>query len=121
MSTKESNRKKMKSLKLKTDKYRKARGGRAQLLDVYCNECGAYLLTYQKDGTGRLLRCYCDRILAPPGLKRLQHDAKVRTARDMPNLTCKSCRSLIGTPMKHRSGRLAFRLKPAAIEKQIRR
>lgn len=97
-------------VKMKQDKYRKVRGGKAQMLDVFCANCNKQVLFYQKDGDGNLLRCYLNRIFAPPQLEKLQHDSKIHEPKDMPNLICDSCSTLIGVPMRYQDGRLAFRL-----------
>ena len=49
----------MKSL-LKNEKYKKARGGYSCLLSISCEECGAHICDYQKDGPGILRRMYLD-------------------------------------------------------------
>lgn len=104
------------NFKLKMDRHRRARGGKARLLDLSCRKCGAWLLTYQKDGTGRLLRCYLDRIAAPPELANLRQT--VNGTHGLPALRCRKCSNLIGSPMRHHSGRFAFRLYLGAIEKR---
>ena len=109
----------MRRVKLKTDRYRKARDGRTRLLAVFCSHCGHLLLTYQKDGMGRLLRCYLDRILAPRALSSLSRDPRVRRSEDMPRLKCAECGCLIGAPMRHASGRLAFRLRRTAFTSRL--
>jgi len=106
------------SFKMKSDRFRKVRGGTAKLLSVCCSKCGSHLLVYQKDGVGKLKRCYLDRIHAPPDLESLQRNPNVRVPRDLPPLACRQCGTLVGTPMIHHSGRLAFRLWPGAIEKK---
>ncbi len=53
------------SLKLKSDKYKKARGGSSKLLEISCAECGEIICDYQKDGPGSLKRMYFDRISNP--------------------------------------------------------
>lgn len=105
-------------IKLKMDRHRRARGGKARLLDLFCQRCGAWLLTYQKDGTGRLLRCYLDRIAAPPELADLRRHAGAGDPHGPPALRCRQCTSLIGTPMRHHSGRIAFRLCIGSVEKR---
>ncbi len=52
----------MNNLKLKSDKYRKARGGYSRFLNVFCHHCGHKVLMYQKDGPCELKRLYMDRI-----------------------------------------------------------
>jgi len=36
--------------------------GTPQMLDLFCRFCGKWVMEYQKDGPGPLLRCYVDRI-----------------------------------------------------------
>lgn len=96
--------------KFKNDKYRRARGGKAEFLQIHCAKCGSLLLIYQKDGSGQLHRCYLNRIVYPPRYERLQYDPAVRSTRDLQALWCEECKTLIGLPMLHHEGRLAFRL-----------
>lgn len=95
----------------KNDKYLRARGGTTRMIDVKCAKCGQKILFYQKDGPsgGWLKRCYLNRIFGTEKWERLQHDSSITNPADMPNLICK-CGNLIGTPMVHKDGRLAFRL-----------
>ena len=95
-------------IKLKNDQYRRARGGSSELYEILCAECQDLVILYQKDGPGQLLRCYVNRIFAPDKWEQLQHDPNL-DIKSMPNLTCE-CGALIGTPMRHRDDRLAFRL-----------
>lgn len=97
--------------KMKHDKYRKQKGGRAVLLEIYCRDCDTLLCVYQKDGPqGPLLRLYLNRIHEPDELARLQYDQTIRKPRDMPQLICGDCGQLIGTPMRNWDKRLAFRI-----------
>jgi len=98
------------SFKLKKDRYRNVRGGEAHLLDIRCVKCNSLIITYQKDGIGGLLRCYLNRIMYPPELERLQYHFNRNNLKSLPNLTCKSCGLLIGTPMLYMDGRVAYRL-----------
>jgi ribosomal protein S27E len=95
--------------KLKNDVFRRQRGGNAKFLDVYCANCDSYLFLYQKDGPGHLYRTYLNRIFHPPKLEGLQY-AGFSSVKDISNLVCDSCSSVIGTPMKHIDGRFAYRL-----------
>jgi len=108
----------MKTFRLKSDRFRKARGGTARLVNIVCNKCGTQVLVYQKDGMGRLLRCYLDRIFAPLELERLQHDVYVREPRDLQPLVCRACDAILGVPIRHHSGRLGFRLLQGAFFKE---
>lgn len=103
---------------LKNDKYRRIRGGSARLLSLFCAKCEAWLMLYQKDGDGALLRCYLNRIFDPPKLEKLQHDASIREPRDLPLLKCPTCQTVIGFPARHHDGRLAFRLAEGAVQKR---
>lgn len=103
---------------MKKDKYLRARGGKAKILNLSCTACGSFILQYQKDGPGQLLRCYLNRIVAPESLEKLQHDPTITEVKDIPNLKCSTCQSLIGTPMRHTDRRLAFRLHRGAYHSQ---
>ena len=96
--------------KLKKDKYRRARGGKAEVWTIHCAKCNELVLVYQKDGTGTLKRCYLNRILAPAPLEKLQRDPAIGSVKDLTGLWCPDCQALIGSPMLHHEGRLAFRL-----------
>lgn len=94
---------------LKKDKYVNARGGNSHFLDLYCSKCNQHLVLYQKDGRGRLLRMYINRIFEPQEFSLLQ--SRVDSKVEMPNLKCPKCNVLIGTPMIYEAEkRLAFRL-----------
>lgn len=92
----------------KKDRYSKNRGGNSRLLDIFCSACNSHIALYQKDGAGRLLRMYVDRIFAPTTLTILH---KCGNKKDLPNLQCQTCHALIGIPMVYESeNRLAFRM-----------
>lgn len=82
--------------KFKRDSYMKRRGAPAMKI-ISCAGCGAYLMSYQKDGPGPLLRCYLDRIHHPESLERRQYMAFDKKTAE--NLTCAQCQEVIGTPM----------------------
>ena len=88
------------------DKYLRERGGKAKIIDVLCGKCGRRIMIYQKDGEGWLKRCYLNRILWPEKLTNLQKKYKDT---NFPNLCCE-CGQLIGSPIKHKDGRLAFKI-----------
>ncbi len=98
----------------KKDKYRRNRGGKTKLIDIYCSACSSLLLVYQKDmPQGALKRCYLDRIFWPEKYSSLQHDASVQVTGDLPNLACGKCSTIVGTQMlyaKHGENRLAYRM-----------
>jgi len=107
------------AIKLKRDSYRSERGGTAKLIDVICANCSSKILLYQKDGPGWLKRCYLNRIFEPEEYAKLQDDKSISGPKDMPNLICLSCKKLIGTPIKHKDGRLAFALIPGSFKRKI--
>lgn len=96
-------------LKMKNDMHRKKRGGRAKIFDVYCSNCDSYILTYQKDGKGRLHRLYLNRILSPENIEKKQHK-HYSSIKDISNLVCDSCNVTLAIPMLHHDGRFAYRL-----------
>ena len=108
----------MRRVKLKSDRYRSARGGSAQLLTISCSSCRSFVLLYQKDGPGQLLRCYLNRIFEPERLARLQH-ANIRKSSNLKPLVCENCGQLLATGMKHTDNRLAYRLVPGAVVKSV--
>lgn len=104
----------------KNDRYVKARGGNSRFLDIYCSNCNHYLLLYQKDGKGSLLRLYLDRIFEPPILAKLQFEYKSKS--DMQNLKCLNCQKVIAISMVYKpEDRLAFSLiRGTFIKKNMR-
>ena len=102
---------------MNNDKYLRSRGGHAQMITVSCAACGKILFEYQKDGVGWLKRCYLNRIMGIGRWEKLQHDIKIKIPSDMPNLIC-GCGKLIGVPMLHEDGRLAFRLERGGFKRK---
>lgn len=93
----------------KNDRYVKARGGNSHFLNLYCSKCDNHIALYQKDGQGRLIRIYLDRIFEPSGLAAAQRI--YRRKDDLTNLHCSKCGSVIRTSMVYEpENRLAFRL-----------
>lgn len=104
------------TIKFKTDKYRKDRGGYSRFLNVLCEHCGARILIYQKDGPGPLKRLYLDRIFAPENLANFQKLSINKT----PNLTCSKCKSVLAVPYIYKKEqRKAYRLFVGAVTKKI--
>jgi len=103
---------------LKSDKYRKVRGGYSRLLTIYCKRCGTEILTYQKDGPGILERLYLDRIVAP---KRLTHLDNMPISK-ITDLKCTNCKSWLATPyLYEKEKRNAYKLFVGAVIKKITR
>ena len=104
---------------LKKDKFRNVRNGNSKLLEISCSKCNTRIMIYQKDGIGSLVRSYLDRILWPDNLSSLSKDPNIKGTKDIPNLSCESCHSLIGIPMVYApERRLAFRLIRGTFRKQ---
>jgi hypothetical protein len=102
-------------MKLKNDKYKKARGGASKLLDISCSHCGDHLCFYQKDGPGLLKRMYLDRISDSS-----YEDMQNLSLKDIPQLVCPNCKRLLGVPIIYeKEQRLALRLFVGAVTKKI--
>lgn len=104
-----------KKYKLKKDKFTKARGGSSKFMLIRCAKCGHAVLLYQKDGSGRLLRMYLDKIHAPAELAGLA--TTVVSKSDMSGLHCPECGELMAVPMVYApENRLAFRIIRGAVQ-----
>lgn len=103
---------------MKNDTYRKARGGKAFMVDIFCAKCSALVLVYQKDGDGQLKRCYFNRVFSPVKFSQLQHDEAIHQPEQAPSLRCSSCGEIIGMPIRHHDGRFAFRLRQGFFTKK---
>jgi len=96
--------------KLKNDIYRKKRGGTSKLLTIFCSSCGKKLFMYQKDGDGKLLRLYLDRIV----------DANFEPYATRTSLDCPHCSNLIGVRYIYKpENRSAFRLMRGTYKKTV--
>jgi len=92
-------------MKLKNDKYRKARGGYSRLLEISCSSCDEKLFNYQKDGPGIIKRLYVDRIY------------EIISG---PNLKCKNCHKLLGSLFIYeKENRPAYTIYLGSIKKKI--
>lgn len=101
----------MSEIKFKSDKYKKSRGGLSRLLDISCANCGQHICFYQKDGPGILKRMYLDRIC---------DSTKFSSLKSIPQLTCASCKQIIGIPyIYEKEKRLAYRLIIGRISKKV--
>lgn len=96
------------TVKIKKDIFFREREKTAEMWDICCQACGSKVLLYQKDGRGKLHRCYLNRILDPPYYANLQDSAIENSKKGMPVLKCHNCNEILGYPMLHREGRLAF-------------
>ncbi|MDI6785933.1 MAG: hypothetical protein QMD92_04405 [bacterium] len=98
----------MKHVKLKSDKYKKARGGNSRILKISCSNCKTNIFSYQKDGIGTLKRVYIDRIISEQSIIPAN------------NLVCPNCKKVLGTPMIYKKeNRPALRLILGAITKKV--
>jgi len=98
------------SFKLKNDSYTKRRGA-PSILQIYCAPCNEYIISYQKDGPGPLLRCYLDRIHHPEELAARQHEPFNK--KTSPKLTCTKCNTTIGSPIIYeKENRPAYHMRP---------
>lgn len=99
---------------VKVDQFSAARGGTSQFIDVRCRACGTFVLVYQKDGPGPLLRMYLDRIADPEALVSLMK--KTTSAENIPLLVCEHCHGRLAEGMVYeKEDRLAYRVIEGAI------
>jgi hypothetical protein len=92
-------------MKLKNDKFRKARGGYSRLLEISCSSCNEKLFNYQKDGRGIIKRLYIDRIWGNI---------------EGTNLKCPKCNRLIGSlTIYEKENRPAYVIGLGTIKKKI--
>ncbi|PIQ96458.1 MAG: hypothetical protein COV67_09450 [Nitrospinae bacterium CG11_big_fil_rev_8_21_14_0_20_56_8] len=82
------------------------------MLDIHCKRCGSYVLSYWKEGTGRLVRMYFDRIQAARGEKE-------GICGPFPtHLTCPNCTHRMGTAVTPEPGRKAYRMIPGTFRRK---
>jgi hypothetical protein len=79
----------------------------SQTIDILCSQCGAFIVGYQKKGSGQLIRLYLDKVTEPDSFTRLK---SVSSKSDIPVLACISCSNLIGLPLTQEKGRLAYQM-----------
>ena len=92
--------------KFKNDKYRKARGGKSNVLDITCDHCEKHVTYYQKDGPGMLKRMYVDRFI----------DTQPRSK----DLAYQHCGRVLGQEITYKKeDRPAYRLFAGAVHKKI--
>ena len=65
----------------------------SQTIDILCGQCGAFMLRYQKKGSGQLIKLYLDRVVELDSLSQLK---SVSNKSDLPALTCSDCGNRIG-------------------------
>lgn len=95
--------------KLKSDQYRKNRGGYSRFLNIFCDSCQGHVALYQKDGPGELKRMYLDRILAPK-IKQGKTD----------DFVCSTCGKVVGTFYTYKKEkRSAIRLYQGSVFKKV--
>ena len=97
---------KHRTLKFKSDKFRKSRGGYSRWLLVFCKKCKAPTVVYQKDGPGILKRLYVDRVVGP----------KLHGK----NLVCGKCKTVLGMrTIYQKEKRFVYLLFVGAVGKTI--
>lgn len=74
-------------------------------------------MVYQKDGPGKLLRCYSDRIVWPPTLVESQQEITAANVKSAGSLGCTACSNIIGNPMVYEpENRPAYRVVPGSVQ-----
>lgn len=97
----------MSKVKIKNDKFKKARGGHPRFLDISCSSCSSHLFFYQKDGPGILKRAYIDRII--------NNEIDINS-----NLNCPNCKKLLGMQMIYeKENRPAIRFFEGSVSKKL--
>jgi ribosomal protein S27E len=92
-------------MRLKNDKFRKARGGYSRVLEISCSYCNTKLFNYQKDGPGIIKRLYVDRIYKDVSGS---------------NLKCQNCGKLLGSlTIYEKENRPAYAIILGTIKKKI--
>lgn len=97
----------MNKMEIKSDKYKKSRGGHSRFLDIRCRKCDSRICFYQKDGPGNLRRMYIDRINAPT------------VSISNKTLTCPDKHILAVKMVYEKENRPAFRLFVDSVTKKI--
>ena len=107
------------NFKFKNDRYRKARGHRTRLVNLFCRVCKEKIMVYQKDDyPGRLRRLYFDRIFFPKNLA----DLEKKNLKSVPTLQCPKCKENLGTPYIYKKeNRKAFKVYQDALMKKARK
>lgn len=105
------------NFQFKNDEYRKARGNRTKLVNLFCRVCKTHIMVYQKDDyPGRLRRLYFDRIFWPTKL------ANLKDLSTIPILLCHSCKEDLGTAYIYKKeNRMAFKVYQDALYKEPRK
>lgn len=78
------------------DAYTGVRGAPA-MLEISCINCHSWIMDYQKDGPGPLLRCYLDRIHNPIALRDKTFTEEGLSFVEA--LSCRECQIIVGIPM----------------------
>ena len=100
----------------KNDRYAKVRGGFSHFLYITCSKCEEPFITYQKDGKGKLLRCYTDRIVWPPKLVAAQKEVNAANVKQFGSIRCSNCNTILTNPMVYiPENRPAHRLVPDSV------
>ncbi len=88
--------KKTKSFPFVYDQFTEARGA-PKMLEITCAKCNKWILDYQKDGPGKLLRMYVDRIYHPKALR--EYTFSTSNIQSISPLKCWSCKKVLAKPI----------------------
>jgi len=98
------------------DRYAKSRGGPSKFLYIACGSCEEPAMIYQKDGPGKLMRCYTDRIVWPPELVSTYEDITSSTVKNAGALACSGCDETLALPMVYKpEDRPALGILPGSV------
>jgi hypothetical protein len=78
------------------DQFTESRG-EPKMLEISCKKCHTWIMDYQKDGPGNLLRCYVDRIYHPSALR--ERTFTNQTIKTVSDLKCSKCHTCLAKPI----------------------
>ena len=81
------------------------------MLEISCRKCSNWVMDYQKDGPGNLLRCYVDRIYHPRALREKQFT--YRNITTIESLQCSNCASVLAIPIIYRRTKPSLEIRAA--------
>jgi len=69
--------------------------------NIFCSQCNEFILRYQKQGSGSLIRIYIKNILEPEQFKKFKN---LKLKSEIPRLDCPRCLQRVGINIIHKSG-----------------
>jgi hypothetical protein len=80
----------------------------SRCFNIFCCQCNGFILRYQKEGSGSLIRIYVKKIIEPGHFKQFKN-SKFKS--EIPHLDCTQCLQRIGVAMIYEPGNFpAYRM-----------